>query len=245
MRNILISVAVLVVVSVLGWLALDNISFSVAIGIILSLVTFFVLTRRIMKELEIINQKAQKAMGARNFDRAIRVYEGALSLSKKSPFVKGQLYGSIGMLYYVQKKNEEAKPYLEKSSAMNWVAKGMLAICYYREKTYDKMIKVMEESSVSNKKEGLVWGLYAYLLDKIGKREDAIKVLEKAQKKMKSEDERITKNLLELKNNRKMRMKLFGDHWYQFMLENPPRRMVEQQAPSYMKYKKNAHYRGR
>ena len=86
--------------------------------------------------------------------------------------------------------------------------------------------------------------MYAYCLSKINKREDAIKILEEGNKKLKEVDDRIKSNILELRNGRKMRMKAFGDQWYQFMLEIPKKRMMQQTGPSQGKFKKNALYKG-
>ena len=247
MRNILISIIVAVVVTAGIYLPTNKeyLGFSILIAVIVGIVTFFILTKKTMKELEALNEKAQKAIYSQKFDRAIRIYESGLALRKKSPFIAGQIYGMIGMLYFMRRDNKNAKPNLIKSSSLNWVSKGMLGVIYMNEKNSIEMEKVFKNMVSAGKKEGLAWALYAYCLDKINRREDAIKVLEEGNKKLKEVDDRIKSNILELRNGRRMRMKAFGDPWYQFMLENPPRkRMMQQQGPSQGKFKKNAMYRG-
>ena len=148
------------------------------------------------------------------------------------------------MLYFMRRDNKNAKPNLQKASSLNWVAKGMLGVIYMHEKNITDMDKVFRNMVSSGKKEGLAWALYAYCLSKINKREDAIKILEEGNKKLKEVDDRIKSNILELRNGRKMRMKAFGDQWYQFMLEIPKKRMMQQTGPSQGKFKKNALYKG-
>jgi len=249
MRNILLSIAVGAVLGGTIQFLSDNMAFSIATGILSAIIVFFVLTKKIMKQVEILNNKAQKAIRNQNFDRAINIYKTGIDLGKISPFIAPQMHGMIGMLYYVQKKNDEAKPSLVKASNMNWMAKGMLGVIYMNEGNTEEMNKTFRKMVTSTgKKEGLSWGLYAFCLNKLKRKDDAIKILEEADSKLKGNDERIKKNLLELKNGRKMQMKLFGDAWYQFLLEMPPRnKMMQNQygQPSHMRVKKNAMYKGR
>ena len=246
MRNIVFSILVALATGYgLSFVIDDALAFDIVIGFAVGLTLFFVLTKKVMKEVEVLNFKAQKAIQKQNFDRAIKIYESGLDLRKKSPFVVGQLYGMIGMLHYIRKDNENALITLEKASNMNWMAKGMLAIIYMNNKEIDKMEKVFSKMVITGRKEGLAWALYAFCLYKLRRNDEAIKVLEEGNAKLKGNDERITKNLVELKNGRKLKMKLFGDAWYQFMLENPPKRMMPQQGqiPG-QRIKKNSMYRG-
>jgi tetratricopeptide (TPR) repeat protein len=247
MRNILITLATFAAVTAGLYFAMKgNIAFSILTGFLTALTVFIILTRKATKELEVLNEKAQKALYAQNFDRALRIYESGLSLGKKSPFIVGQIHGLIGMIHFMRKDNDKAKPELIKSSSMNWVSKGMLAVIYMNEKNYAEMEKSLKITVTSGKKEGLAWALYAFCLEKINRREDALKILEDGNKKLKEADERIKSNILELKNGRRMRMKQFGDAWYQFMLERPPmKRMMQQQGPGgFSGMKKNALYKG-
>ncbi len=243
MRNIMYSLlAVTVVISGLSFI---NLAFAILMGVIAGLVVFLILTRKVMKELEEINQKAQKAIQQQKIDRAIKIYESALELRKKSPFVTGQVYSLIGMLYYVTKDFDKAVPALMKSSNMNWMAKGMLAAHYLNTKNIPEMDKALKKIVIAGKKDGMSYALAAFCYEKLNRKDEAIKVLEDGNKYLKEQDERLKANLLELKNGRKMKMKLFGDMWYQFLLETPPARRVQQQPNSpqpFQRMKKNAIY---
>jgi len=247
MRNILITILTAIIIPVVLYLIMgDYLSFSIVIGLLTAAGVFIFLIRKASKEVEILNEKAQKALYSQNFDRALRIYESGLSLGKKSPFIVGQIYGMIGMIHYMRKDNDKAKPALVKASSMNWAAKGMLGVIYLNEKNFSEMEKTFKVMVTSGKKEGLAWSLYAYCLEKLNRKEEALKILEEGNKKLKEADDRIKANILELKNNRKMRMKAFGDAWYQFMLERPPmKRMMQQPGIAHQTgMKKNAMYKG-
>ncbi|MFA7124372.1 MAG: hypothetical protein WC212_10040, partial [Candidatus Delongbacteria bacterium] len=102
MRNIIITIFTALLVSAGMYFLLNNISFSILIGIVTAAVVFIILTRKATKELEALNEKAQKALYSQNFDRALRIYESGLSLGKKSPFITGQIHGLIGMIHYIR-----------------------------------------------------------------------------------------------------------------------------------------------
>jgi tetratricopeptide (TPR) repeat protein len=72
-----------------------------------------------------------------------------------------------------------------------------------------------------SKKEPLLWNVYAYCLDKIKKREKAIEVLGRARKELPN-NKFLIENLVALQNDKKMRMKVYNEQWYQFHLEKPP-----------------------
>jgi tetratricopeptide (TPR) repeat protein len=247
MRNILFTIITAAVVSTgLFFIFNDFLAFSIMIGLLAAAVVFILLVRNASKELEGLNEKAQKALYSQNFDRALRIYESGLALGKKSPFITGQIYGMIGMIHYMQKDNDKAKSALIKSSSMNWAAKGMLGIIYMNEKNYSEMDKTFKMMVTAGKKDGLAWGLYSFCLEKLNRKDEALKILEEGNKKLKDADERIKSNILELRNNRKMRMKVFGDAWYQFMLERPPmKRMMQQPGVAHQTgFKKNSLYKG-
>ena len=144
MISIIISVLIAIVASVgvhFSFIAIgfDAIGFSVTIGIIAGFIYFLFMTKKVSKELEKINEKAQKAIQTQNFDRAINIYKTGLALKNKGLLVEGQVYSFIGILYYIKKDKENAFENLKKATSFNWVAKGMLAIMYMNNKELDMM----------------------------------------------------------------------------------------------------------
>jgi len=83
------------------------------------------------------------------------------------------------------------------------------------------MSKVFEEAVANNKKDGFVWSIYAFCLDKAGQREKALEVLGRGLAESPS-DEKMKTNQLALQNKERLRMKAYGQEWWAFHLEPPP-----------------------
>lgn len=124
----------------------------------------------------------------------------------------------------------EAIPYLEKSrikgrkaqllSAM-WPAWAMLAVAYYKsKKDIDKAVEVLEDTTKIAKKNGILWSLYAWMLTQEKRRDEAIDVLVRG-KDAAPDDPHLVENLTLLQNNKSMKMRAYGEQWYQFGLEKP------------------------
>ena len=65
-------------------------------------------------------------------------------------------------------------------------------------------------------------------------RDQAVAVLNKGLKICEG-DERLVVNRNQLQNNKPMKMKVYGDQWYQFMLERP---MLRQEPPPFARMSK-------
>ena len=96
---------------------------------------------------------------------------------------------------------------------------AMLAICYMKRQKKEKMISTFEKAVQWNGKESLLWNLYAYCLNESSESSKAQQILEKGLKKLPA-DEHLKENLENLKQGKKMKMRSYGDLWFQFHLEN-------------------------
>ena len=223
MYNLLISIAVGVAVSVA--LALGtNLGLAAAIfpGVLAITITYFVLMRRSWKRLEAVFDAMQKDVQAQKIDRAIQTLQGGFVLAPWQFLVASQLHSNIGILHYLKQDLEGALPHLDKSFSKNWVARGMLAAARYRKQDLDTATKVLEEAVRANKKEGVVWSLYAWILEKEDRHEQAIAVLGRGVAANPS-DEKLKTSLQALQNGKKLKLgKLYAEQWFQFMLERPP-----------------------
>lgn len=220
-------------ISLLSSIALGLISYfatgagyvwSAIFAIALFMTLNFVLSKRIMNKVTDIMETSGKILQGGKFDIAIKTMEEALKYGKWMLMIDSQVKAQIGTVQYLKKDFNAALPNLQKASAKNWVAMGMLAVIYMRKKEFDKMTKTFEKGVKSNAKEALIWNLYAYCLHKNGERDKAIDVLTRAVKKV-TGDDRTAANLRALQNNAKMKMKSFGELWYQFHLETVPMSM--------------------
>jgi len=193
---------------------------SLLIALVVFSVAFFFLSRYISSKLMVILEQAGKDLQGQRFEKAIREMKEALKFGPWQLYVTDQINSQIGMAYYIRRDFSNAFPYLEKSFFKNWVAMGMLAISYMKRQKRDKMEKTFEKTVQWNGKESLLWNLYAYCLaEEGGEKSKAIAVLEKGLKKLPG-DPHLVENLENLQAGRKMKMRSFGDPWYQFHLES-------------------------
>lgn len=190
------------------------------IGLVVFSVAFFFISRYISSKLMVVLEQAGKDLQGQRFEKAIREMKDALKFGKWQLYVTDQINSQIGMAYYVRRDFSNAFPYLEKSFFKNWVAMAMLAISYMKRQKRDKMERTFEKTVQWNGKESLLWNLYAYCLaEECGEKTKAIAVLEKGLKKLPG-DSHILENLGHLQSGQKMKMRSFGDPWYQFHLES-------------------------
>lgn len=225
MINLAISVLSAVVLGLISYFAIGaGYVWSAIFAIALFMTLNFVLSKRVMNKVTDIMETSGKILQGGKFDIAIKTMEEALKYSKWMLMIDSQVKAQIGTVQYLKKDFNAALTNLQKASAKNWVAMGMLGVIYMRKKEFDKMKAAFEKGVKSNAKEPLMWNLYAYCLNKNGERDKAIEVLNRAVKKVK-DDERTASNLRALQNNAKMKMKSFGELWYQFHLETVPMSM--------------------
>jgi tetratricopeptide (TPR) repeat protein len=227
MYNLLISIAIGVAVS--AALALGtNLGLVAAVfpGVLAVAVAYFVLARRTWKRLEALFEAMQKEVQAQKFDKAIQTLQGGFVLAPWQFLVASQLHSNIGILMYLRQDMDGALPHLEKSFSRNWIARGMLGVARYRKRDLAGARKVLDDAVKTNKKEGVLWSAYAWILEKEGRHDEAIGVLSRAVAANASDD-KLKSSLQALQNGKKLKLgKLYGEQWFQFMLERPPPEFV-------------------
>ena len=214
------------------------------VGLVVATATFVLISRIIMKKVMAILEQAAKDLQGQRFDKAIRGMKDALRYGRWQIYVSEQINSQIGMAYYVKRDFSNAFPYLEKSFFKNWVAMSMLAITYMKRQKRDLMEKTFEKAVQWNGKESLLWNLYAYCLaEECDQKTKAKAVLERGLKKLPG-DPHITENLENLASGGKIKMRSFGDPWYQFHLESVGQLQKHQMAAMGGKMKKRMAARG-
>jgi tetratricopeptide (TPR) repeat protein len=223
MYNLLISLAIGAAVSVaLAFGTELGVVAAIFPGLLAATIAYFVLARRSWKQLEAIFQAMQREVQAQKLDKAIQTLQGGFTLAPWQFLVAAQLHSNIGILHYLRQDTDAALPHLEKSFSRNWIARGMLAVTRYRRRDLEGMKKVFEDAVGANKKEGVLWSAYAWILEKEGRHEEAIAVLGRAAHANGS-DEKLKASLQALQNGKKLKLgKLYGEQWFQFLLERPP-----------------------
>ncbi len=192
-----------------------------AVGLIVMMAANYLLGKRIQKAVTVIMEQVSQDLKNGKMDRAIRTLESGMKYNHYQFFIGSQLQAQIGVIHYLKKDFNSALPFLQKAFSRHWIAQGMLAVLYMRRKDKEKMVKTFKRAVRYNSKEGLLWNLYAYCLNRMGDKAAAIQVLVNGTKKL-PDDERIRNNLINLQNNKKMKMKQYGELWLQFHLEKIP-----------------------
>jgi Tfp pilus assembly protein PilF len=118
----------------------------------------------------------------------------------------------------------------------HYVAKAMLGILQWKRGEKKKAKQTFELALKSGKKESLLYGVFAYVLNEMKERDAAIAVLNRGLKICK-DDERLLSNRSLLQNGKPMKMKVYGEQWYQFMLERP---ILRQEPPPFARVSKRA-----
>ena len=190
-------------------------------GLFVFVGSFYLISRIIMKKVTAIMEAATRDLQANppRIEKGIKTLQSALAYGPWQIYVTGQVNAQIGMIYYMKRDFANAFPFLEKAFFKNWVAMGMLAVSYMKRQKKEKMRETFEKAVQASPKEGLLWNLYAYCLAEGGDTEKAQEVLNRALKKLPG-DEKLTANLEAIANGKKMKMRAYGDLWFQFHLES-------------------------
>ncbi len=224
MFNLFIAVGIGLVVC-LGLFVPSFLSFgeSLVPGIFAMFVAYFILARRSFKQLEnmvILASKPLQTMPP-DFRAGIAALERAYPLARWQFGVRSQIDGQIGMIHFLQQDFSKSIPYLERSLHFgHWMGSAMLGVAYYKKKKNADMKRVMDIVVKRGKKQALAWALYAYLLSEINDQASAIAILTKGLAATEN-DARLKEAVLAVQNNKKIRMKVFKEQWYQFHLERP------------------------
>ncbi len=200
-------------------------------SLIILVVTFFLISRSLAKKLEPMMQDMQKAILNGKIETAINQLKFIKKkYAKWQFFLSSTIDGQIGSILYMRSHFNEAKPYLQKSFMRHWVARAMLALIYYRERKYKEMDEIFSGLTKVVKKAGLLWSLWAYCTWRIGNTQKAVEILAMGKKYLQEQDPHLSQNLLSLQNDKKMKMKLYGEQWYQFLLETTPQQTQAKQG---------------
>lgn len=201
-------------------------------GTVVAVGAYLVLVRRTWKQLEALFDQVQKELQAQKVDRALQIMQSGFKLAPWQFLVAAQLHSNIGILHFVKGDQEAALPHLEKSFTRNWIARAMLGVVRYRSRDMAGMARVFDEAVKANKKEGLLWSVYAWILEKEGRHAEAVALLGRAVAANPS-DEKLKASLQALQNDKKLKLgKLYAEQWFQFRLENvPPNLMMPGHRP--------------
>jgi tetratricopeptide (TPR) repeat protein len=208
----------------------------VPLGVLAGGALFIWQGRKVQQELERIFTRAGDLLKKQQFDKAIEAMKEGYRFSARQFLVKSSIDGQIGVVQYLRKKNEEAEPLLAAASMQHYIAKAMLAILQWKHGEKKKAKETFALALKAGKKESLLYAVYAYVLTEMGERDKAIETLNKGLDICKG-DERLITNRNLLQNGKALKMKVYGEQWYQFLLERP---MIRQEAPPFARVSRRA-----
>jgi predicted Zn-dependent protease len=180
--------------------------------------------RTVNKQLTAGMMAVQNELRARRIDQAITMLEALKAkFGKKAFFTGAQIDGQIGSIHFMKKDFEKARPYLERAFVRMWDAKTMLAVLLAKKKeNLPAVDAMMDKVARYSPKQGLMWSVWAYLHWKAGENARALQILARGKEILGETDQVLAQNVLALQNGKKMKMKGYGEAWYQFHLEEHP-----------------------
>jgi tetratricopeptide (TPR) repeat protein len=199
-------------------------AFGIVLGVVVAIATFAILSRRMAKSLEPRFEQVQRQIQGGNTQLGLKTLEDMLPLAKWQVLLKGQLYAQLGSLSFTMGDNGRALEYLQKASPRLADGQMFLASLHYRKNDPDKAKQILDTAIKYNKKQIILYNVYAWVLNKQGDRDAAIEVLLRALKVEKG-NESTKDNLQRVQNGKKMNMKRFGMSWYGLQFEKLPASM--------------------
>ncbi len=231
MYTILVALGVGVVVGAI-WTLLGlwkTWAFGIVLGLTVAVVTFILGSRRTAKKIEPVFEQIQRQIQQGNTKLALRTLEELLPLGKWQVLLTGQLHAQMGSLCFTMGDENQALVHLQKASPRVADGQLFLASVYYRRKNLDEAKKVLETAIRYNKKQMMLYNVYAWILNKEGDRDGAIEQLLRCLK-VEAGNDATKDNLQRVQNGKKMNMKKFGMGWYSLQLEKLPASMRQGQA---------------
>jgi tetratricopeptide (TPR) repeat protein len=204
-------------------------AFGIVLGLIVSVTTFAIVSRRTAKRVEPIFEQIQRQVQGGNPKLALRTLQELMPLTRWQVLLKGQLYAQMGSLCFTMGDDARALEYLEKASPRLSDGQLFLASLHHRKKNVAKAKEILGSAIKYNKKQLLLYNVYAWVLNKEGDRDAAIQQLLLGLK-VEKDNESTKDNLQRLQNGKKMNMRRFGMTWYGLQFEKLPASMRQGQA---------------
>src|SRR5712692_8824903 len=148
MFNLLISLAIGALVTVLIKLFGYSIWAGAVPGVLALLGSFIFLARRIATKVQALSKAAEKELSAQpsntrerqqRIEKAVKILEGGLAYDRWQFLIGSEIHAQIGMIRYVAQEYPAAAVHLSKASPRNYMAKALQAALHFKQKDYAKM----------------------------------------------------------------------------------------------------------
>ena len=193
-------------------------------------IAYVMLARRTGKKFQALMEKVGAALQKQRVREAVNLLESARKLGRWQFLIGPQVDAQLGTLAYLQRDWPKARLHLSKAWGRDWHAAGMLAAIDYREGEIDRGVKRLKDVKSAGKKESVYWALSIYFLASSKRYDDALVICARALKQL--PDNNALKGLKQaVANRKKLKMKAFGQTWYQFFPEHIPQKARMQRPP--------------
>ena len=200
-------------------------------ALVAGVAVYFVILRAVNKRLQQELSGLQALLVNRNVEGALALIESLKARYSKLVFLLGaQLDGQTGSILYMKKDFDRAKPYLERAFVRMWDAKLMLAVLLSKKGDLKGVDELLERVAKYSPKQGLLYSTWAWMHWKADDNKKAIEILARGKDVLGESDPHLNQNLLALQNDKKMKMKGYGEVWYTFQLEQHPMVMQQQRG---------------
>jgi hypothetical protein len=189
-------------------------------GLIAFGVAFYFLSRRVARLIEADLAGLVPMLQERRVDEArSKLAAVKAQWSKWQVLLDGQLEAQIGMIDYLQMKFDEAKPRLEKGKWRNGTALAALGCIAWRKSDPSAAFQYFDKAVAANDKDPVMYLIWAVLLDRAQKREEALRVLDRGMKAVPGSS-MLSDLHSTIANKRRVEVRQLPQLWYQFFPED-------------------------
>lgn len=214
---------VALVAGVSAWLGGTGVFWGVVLGLAAFVTAWILGVRLIGRRFTPLFEQAQRQVAAGSVQPAIATLKSLLPFGNWMPMLGGQLHAQLGFLEFQAGNRERAIESLTRAGRRAGDARLLLASLQTHAGKKTEALQLLADSLPWNRKHVLLHNAYAWLLNREGRRKDAIEVLNRLLAK--ASDEATSANLLRLQNDQRMNMASFGMMWYALGFERPPASM--------------------
>jgi len=193
---------------------------AVAIG------AMFLLSRRTGKLIEVELATVPPLLQAHRIDEAqTKLVHIKERWSNWQFLLAGMIDVQLGMIDYLQRKFQEAKPKLESGKWRNGVALTCIALIDYREGRKEEAWKGLAAATSATTNDPMLFVVRCYLLAKEGNRDQALAAVNEGLGHM-PDSNQLKELRNKIANKQRIDPKSFGEGWYQYF----PEEFVQQMA---------------
>ena len=181
---------------------------------------YFVLARRVMQKVQVDIEQTMPMLQRREIEQARARLEDVKTRWGRWQFLlSGQIDAQIGMIDYLQMKWDDALPRLEAGKWRNWGALTCIGCIHWRKGNRDAAWPFFEKATSAAPQEAIVALIWGTLLVRADRREEALKVCDRAIQSMPKSQ--VLKDFqATVANKRKIETKAFPESWLQFFPED-------------------------